>query len=176
LVRRHGFIGTPSSKDDSMRCKNALMNSGFGRAASEDNRAKIRAALILDYPDHLGDCENVRAAITKRKMDLEPRSFEVKTLPRLFTAQEAHTFYLQVIDKNPWIDRNSEHNAQVVGQIFANDSQMSPKRNLDDMKRAVQIAASANQLERTPPPPPPQTKTSSTKPTPNQTLRRPSRI
>jgi hypothetical protein len=72
----------------------------------------------------------------------------VSVLPRNVSAEEATEMYSKVLAANSSWMANTEKNGRLVAEIFLTDPRISPKRDLKDMKLAVEIASA--QLDRVP--------------------------
>src|SRR5258708_1196909 len=120
-------------------------------AKSPENTKVFREGIEREH-DGVWTVENLRAVMKQHRTKLT-RAITIKTLPRTVSPEEVMAMAQQVLAANPWIDSSSEKNGKMIAEIFSDDPRMSPKRNLADMVKAVEICK--DKLERTPPPPPP---------------------
>ena len=154
MAYKPNFHYVPPKKPMTTELGIQQMVANFSRdnelALSAENK-KILSDGIEREHDGVWNVENLCAVLKQHRTKLT-RAVTIKTLPRTVTPEEALTMVQQVMAANPWI-ANTEKNGELIAATFLGDPHISPKRNLQDMIKAVEIVK--NQLDRTPPPPPP---------------------
>src|SRR5258708_22849689 len=122
-------------------------------AVTPENTKILRDGIDNEH-DGWWDVENLRAVFKKHRNDLR-RAVTIKTLPRVVSVQEMQSMLKMILSANPWI-ADTDKNGVLVAATFLDDPRISPKRNLGDMLKAVEIVKAQLDVNKPAPPPKPQ--------------------
>ena len=144
----------PPKKPQSTELGEQQLISRFCRendlAISPENTKILRDGIAKEFDDYFS-VENLRFVMRQHSTQFR-RAVTIKTLPRVVSVEEMQSMLKMILSANSWI-ADTPRNGELIATTFLDDPRISPKRNLQDMIKAVEIVK--NQLDRTPPPPPP---------------------
>jgi len=122
-------------------------------AISPENTKLLRDGITNKFDDHFS-VENLHA-IARQNSTKFRREVLIKTLPRVVSVEEMKSMLKMILSANPWI-ADTDKNGELIAATFLDSPRMSPKRNLDDMLKAVEIVKAQLDVNKPAPPPKPQ--------------------